>query len=244
MAKPRLETSTVELAFVGRFVPMDLLPEKLLEVGAISDTEAKAVRFTSLLQGQIVDYQIEDWCAIQALEQRLIMRTSKVPYVRIADLALKGLREIMKAPVVTMFGINRDFHCIYPDSQSRDALGVRLAPPSAWGQWGKSIEDDMKLPLEQGKHGGVMNITMRQQKPDDREFGYTDVYVTAVGPEPTSVTLKVNDHYQSDAKWDEEHLDQKVRDDARTSRLLETFSRSFDDSIRRAEVIVQGIVSA
>jgi hypothetical protein len=242
---PRLETSRLDLVIVGRFAPDEAVPEALASAKVISSNEAQKAVFKNLVAGKIAEFSLT-WGTLQTTEQRLIAQTSEAPYVRIADLAIKVIKEAQTSPFVTMFGVNREFVYKYSSIADRDQLGMRLSPPSAWGKWGTEVERNiMSTQSEPIKHGGLMNASMRQIKWDDRENGWVDVTVSSILGTSTDgygVTIRVNDHYQFSDEFDPKVLSDDGHRASRTDRLLDALVRNFDASIDRAESIVNGLV--
>lgn len=241
---PVLESSKTEIVFVGRFAPDEAHPTNLVAANVITETDAKFATFNGLLKGQLVDFAL-DWASVQAVAQRLVFVSSQVPYVRIADLALKVVREALKAPVVTMLGINREFQYRFLSVAARDAFGTRLAPPEAWGDWGRAVRGEMtSSAMEAGKHGGLMSMQMRQFAPDDREAGWIDLTVASasVADSPLGAVIRVNDHYQCSETADPQTLSKDGHESSRTARLLDALFNSFDRSVQRADAIVNGLV--
>jgi hypothetical protein len=242
---PHLESSRTEVVLVGSFQPNDAMPEKLVEAETISRNEAKAVTFKSLLSGQIVDIDL-GWGSLQVVPQRVVVITSKAPYVRAADLALRIARDGSRPAVVTMFGINREFHYKFASSKDRDAFGVRLAPPSAWGTWGDSLAAEMEdASLDPKQHSGLLSMTMRRMHMPNREGGWLDLSVTATGSsvEEAAVSVRANDHYQFDPDKDPETLSADSHAASRTLRLLDSLASNFDESIKRSDAIVAGFIT-
>jgi hypothetical protein len=240
-----LESSSASITVVGKFAPEEALPQYLADVGVLSDVEARSAVFKSLVPGQIVEFLL-NWGLIQAVEQRLVLQTSNVPYVRIADATLKILREAQRKAVVTMFGINREYTYRYSSMEARDALGVAIAPPSAWGPWGRAIEGTLAETIHSpAKHGGLITATMRQANMEDREAGWIDVSVSAgSGNDETgwAVLVRVNDHFQYSEKFDPPQLSGDDHKASRTSRLLDSLVENFDLSVQRADEIVSGLI--
>jgi hypothetical protein len=241
---PVLELSKAEVVLVGRFVPDDVHPTKLVEANVIDPSDAKSATFNGLLKGQLVDFAL-DWTTVQAVGQRLVFASSQAPYVRIADLALRVVREALKAPVVTMLGINREYQYRFLSGVARDAFGTRLAPPEAWGDWGKAVRAEMKAhPSQPEKHGGLISMQMRQADLPDREAGWIDITIASavVAESPLGAVIRVNDHYQCNDATDPQTLSKDGHESSRTVRLLDTLFNSFDRSMQRADAIVNGLV--
>jgi len=241
---PVLESSKTEVVLVGRFAPDEVHPTKLVETNTLTEVEAKLATFNGLLKGQLVDFAL-DWATVQAVTQRLVFTSSQAPYVRIADLALRVVREALKAPAVTMLGINREFQFRFASSDARDAFGTRLAPPEAWGDWGKEVRTELTpATMEANRHGGLISIQMRQAIPDDREAGWIDLTVASavVAGSKLGVLIRANDHYQCSDSADPPTLSKDGHEASRTERLLEALLTRFDKSVHRSDAIVNGLV--
>jgi hypothetical protein len=241
----RLDSSRTEVVFVGAFKPDEVLPEALAKSKTITIKEAGAVKFKSLLQGQIVEFDL-DGLTVQVVPQRLVVHTTQVPYIRAADLALKIMREASPSATVTMFGINREYQYRFGSAADRDKLGIRLAPPLAWGDpFGKLIDEEQRSHTEDAEQrSGVFSVTMRKMNLADREHGWLDLGVSATGvdKENVGVQVRANDHYQCHPKHDPETLSSDYHTASRTTRLLETFTKNFDDSIKRSDLCVEGLM--
>jgi hypothetical protein len=240
----QLDSSRTEVVLVGSFKPDEVLPDELAKCEAISRKEAAAAKFKNLLPGQIVEFELE-WATVQAVPQRLAVHTTKVPYVRIADLALKIAREASSAALVTMFGINREYRYKFASVEERDKFGIRIAPPLAWGPLGKMIDEDQRgQTSETEQRSGVLSMTMRKMHLKDRESGWLDITVTATGTsvDDAGVSIRANDHYQFNPKLDPEALSPDKHFSSRTFRLLESLTKNFDESIKRSDSFVSGLM--
>lgn len=238
------EVSMASVVFIGRFNPSDFLPQKLAEAGVIGEDEAASTLLQALIPNQVVEYSLP-WGKLQVFTDRLILEATHIPYVRIADLAIKALREVAVNSVVNQLGINWSAHYKVASIKARDDIGKRLAPPSAWGTWGNEIAKSFDAPVSDGIHGGLVALVMRRIKPDDREAGWIDARV-----EPSSKILAsegiyflINDHYQLNPesyKIDVTGGDSELLKP--TEKLLETLERNFDVSIERSENIIREVL--
>jgi hypothetical protein len=238
----RLDSSRTEVVLVGVFKPDEVLPEALARSETITSKEASAAKFKNLLQGQIVEFEI-DGVTVQVVPQRLVVHTTQVPYIRAADLALKIVREASPSSTVTMLGINREYQYKFANVEERDKFGIRIAPPIAWGEFGKVIEADQRAQtLNSEGRSGVFSITMRRMHFTDRESGWLDITVAATGTrDEPGVQIRANDHYQFHTKYDPESLVLDHHASSRTARLLDTFTKNFDESIKRSDMYVHGL---
>lgn len=239
---PKLQSSKVEVVLLGRFDPNAVHPQKLANAGLIIEAEAKAATWIGLLPNHIAEFET-DWLKVAAIPDRLVLSSTKTPYIRLADLAIRIAREITDRPALTALGINREYFYRYDTSEERDEFAVKLCPPHAWGAWGEAIEKSLSS-KDAKIHGGVLNIKMRQMSLEGKEFGFLDV---SISPSPLpedfrGVQIQVNDHYATDPARDPEVLDPETVSTSRTSRLLEMLVHNFDASLKRSEAIVQEIL--
>jgi len=235
-----LIATRTEIVMLGTFDPNDALPEKLAAARTLTPEEASSAKLKSLMVAQIVEYELE-WGSVQSIPQRLIVKTTQAPFVRAADLALKLARESPKT-VVTMFGINREYDYRFSSMAARDTLGIRLSPPGSWGAWGIEVEKEMRETAGD-KHPGLLAATMRRVMPADREAGWVDATVMAAGSATdVKVTVRINDHYAYSPEKDPENLSADSHASSRTTRLLDTLFNNFDESVKRSDVIANGII--
>jgi hypothetical protein len=238
--KPRATRVTV--VFVGAFSPSSSILESLINEKAISKSDGEAAKYNALVNGQIVEIAFP-WCVFGLVGNRFSVDTSQVPYVRAADLASKFISEIAPNSKVEKFGINVILTYGYTDSKERDQLGRRLVPPTNWGGWGTEIQNSQAFPVTDPRHGGLINVGMRQGKPGDRDAGWIDVQI-APGMSSTNshdVTIAINDHYEVSPN-SADISNSKLSDAAITASLLERFESNFDASIERSLSIANGII--
>jgi hypothetical protein len=239
----RLDSSRIEVVLVGTFKPDEVLPEALAKCETITAKEASAAKFKNLLQGQIVEFEI-DGVTVQVVPQRLVVHTTQVPYIRAADLALKIVREASPLSTVTMLGINREYQYKFANVEERDKFGIRIAPPLAWGEFGRVIDEDQRGQVPNSDdRSGVLSMTMRRMHFKDREGGWLDITISATGnlKDDVGVQVRANDHYQCHPKHDPESLVLDHHASSRTARLLDTFTKNFDESIKRSDAFVYGL---
>lgn len=234
----------VNLVFVGEFFPSISILDSLLEKGAIDKSDFENVTYNALLNGQIVDLNLP-WCTFSIIRTRLSIETSNVPYVRTADLASKYLREIAPTSKLAKLGINVILSYGYEDSVVRDKIGRNLVPPENWGSWGKEIEQSQLHPVGDPRHGGLINVGMRQGKPDSRSAGWIDVQITPgiSSTESHDVVITINDHYEMSLD-PRDTSSRGLMNASITTILLDQLEESFDLSIDRSLSIANGIIEA
>ena len=222
------EIAEVSLVLLGRFNPViftpawfgwhQLLPGKTIEIAD-----------TNIAHPQITSFSA-DWLNIQVVPERIQMNTSQPPYIRIRDLAVRIFREHLNHTPLTTVGINLDVHFCVHDDKQRDRLGRLLAPVEPWGDWATKLDLD-------GERGGMVSLTMRQQDPCNRPAGgQINVKVepsNRVEHENLGVYVGVNDHYVVGDV--EPHL--------QTRKIVELLEEKFDASLRRADDIIDHIMS-
>ena len=168
------ESASVSVVLLGRFNPDKFLPENLLAGKMITKSVASAISITTLLPGQTIQLKFALGDLLVA-QDRFQLVTKDAPYIRIADFAIKAVAELASDSVVTAFGINceSEFHLLSVDA--RNDLGIKLAPPGAWGKWGdsilKSMQDERKGTRLQG---GVMFLQLRELFEEGDVNGWLD----------------------------------------------------------------------
>ena len=241
-----LEKPKVLLVLVGRFDPAEVLPSKLGDAGVVRPEEAAAAQIKVLLPGQVAEYSL-GWCSLAVVRERFVVETTTPPFVRIADLVQKTLIDLMPHAVVSQLGINRVYTIRFESQAERDAFGTRLAPPSAWGPWGSSIEHSMNEPTVK-VHGGLVSITMRERPVAGREHGWRDVQVTAGATSevtPMEAMINVNDHFFAAGDTDQPAgLEPEELAQRRTSALMRTLYEQFDASLNTQEDLAQSIIAS
>lgn len=226
-------------------MPTEFVPAKLAEAGAIAKEELSQIAWTALVPNQAVEYQFS-WGRLFAVSDRFTIETQQVPFVRVADLALKCMREVASRAVVSRFGINFVCHFRLNRSQDRDRMGQRLVPLKNWGKWGSTVEESLSFPAQDPRHGGMMTVVVRQGKPEDRDAGWIDVKIepSMVIADGQGVLIAVNDHYESHLVHSHrlnDNFEERTRKES--DALLTQLEQSFDSSIDRAEKIMNDILS-
>ena len=240
-----LENPKVTLVLLGAgFDPSVAIPERLGFAGVIRSDEAAAARFITLMPGQAVNF-ILDWCSVTVLNDRFIVETSVPPFIKIADLILKTLGDLMPKATVNMLGINRQYSLRFASAEALDDFGVRIAPPAAWGNWGRRIQEQL-LADHTKNHGGVMNVTMRETPIAGREIGWRDVQITSArtGADGFVALIALNDHFQANDAGQPPGLEPHELGHRRTAAMMRIISEQFDDSLNVLESIAKDIVGS
>ncbi len=222
------EIAGVAVVMIGNFNPSIFTPAWFGWHGLISEKMVDTAN-TKIVHPQISDFNV-DWLHIQVVPERFQINTTQAPYIRVQDLAIRIFREHLPHTPLDTMGINREVHFLVESFDERDQLGRLLAPTDPWGEWGKKLEPD-------GYQGGVTSITMSQVDPEGRPPG-GQINVTVepsnrIGQGHLGVYVRVNDHYTIE----------NVESEIGTSKIVELLEENFDESLRRADQIIDHIMS-
>ena len=223
------EITGASLVLLGNFNPSIFTPawfgwHNLLPDRAVDVAELK------IAQPQITAFRA-DWLELQIVPERFYISTTQPPFVRLQDLGVRVFREKLSHTPVHSMGINRQVHFLVNSTDQRDRIGRQLAPVEPWGDWGKALQPD-------GYHGGMTSLTMTQVNIEGRSpGGLLNVTVqpsNRVGLKGnTGVFVEVNDHYTVE--------DRKSQN--ATSDILDLLEEVFEDSLLRAEQIIDQLMS-
>ena len=218
----------VSVVLVGHFNPSiftpqwfawhELLPKKTVDTANLKIAHPQITEFNA------------DWLHLEITPERFLISTTQSPVVRLRDLAIRIFREHLPHTRLNAMGINREVHFSVSSFSERDRIGRLLAPVKPWGDWGKKLEPD-------GKHGGMTSLTMRQVNPEGRPPG-GQVNVTVepsnkIGEDRPGVYVRINDHYTI------ENLEGQMA----TSEIVTLLEKHFEESLRRADQIIDHIMS-
>lgn len=237
------EYTTATLVLPGVFNPDSFSPTALAEQKAISRKDATIAKFRTLAPGTVVHFELL-WGEIFVTTDRIQVSTTEAPYVRICDFVVKALSDQASEPLVHAFGVNVESHFDLGSVKARDEIGVKLAPPEAWGAWGRGMRATYSASPE--KHGGVFRLQMRMPFAEDDIAGWLDV---TIGPSEriansTGIFFRTNHHHRisrtalsSDASKNDKR---PVMSDSRL--LLAELARRFDGSVMNAEKIFHDVI--
>lgn len=219
------ELSGVTVVLLGSFNPAIFTPawfglQGLLSKATVGSAELD-VAHPSLTQF------VAEWLRLRVRADRFEAETTQAPTIRLRDLVARTFSECLPHTPVTALGINRDVHFRVRTGAERDRIGRSLAPVGPWGEWGRLIEPD-------GTHGGMISLTMRQHRLEDRPPG-DQINVTV---EPSTrlgdlgVYVRVNDHYTVSES-----------DNGAGSRVIEKLESEFEESSERSERLIDQVMS-
>ncbi len=223
------EKNNVSIVFVGSLNPAIFSPAWFVANNLMSKDILDGAE-VEIIHNQIAVFTVSDWLRIQVEPNRFIAATTEPPFVRLSDLVVRTFGEALIHTPISKMGINRQVHFSVGDEETRNKIGMKLAPQEAWGEWAGYIAG--KKPE---KRGGMVSVVMQQVDIDDRETGYIQA---KVGPSPlikngSGVFVEVNDHYEIS---NDDSSDGAIR-------MTEILSKQFDNSIRHSEWIVDQIMA-
>jgi hypothetical protein len=242
----KFESSSTSIVLLGKFRPDDFTLDKLAKGKVITGKIAESASYLTLIPGHHVQFTFA-WGELLVLNERFQIVTTEPPYIRICDFVLNALGDFAPASTVAAFGINREGHYDLGSVEARNKLGVRLAPPEAWGAWGQTLQQDLS-PKEKPNslRSGLLLVQMRKPFLEEGLVGYLDVSVapSTVVPNSTGVIFRSNHHHQiaENAKETKEVIKPSSVSDI-SSRLLASLSARFDNSIAQAESIFQETIN-
>lgn len=231
--KPKLENASIVL--IGSFNPRIFQPAWFAHNGMIGTKEAEQPANLIQFREQMTVFRIEMFELNVGSDRFVITSLNDHPAEHIRDLVISCFGEYLPHTPITAIGINRSIHFDTGDFESRDRVGSRLAPKSAWGDWGREIEKSYEEPID--KRGGMLSITMLQQ---NVHLDGCSVSVRAkVEPSysienSTGIFVDVNNHFELSSD------EQSIQDASSAVEILET---NWETSMSRAAKIMDQIMA-
>ena len=219
------------------------MPKALAEAKIISKKDASTAEARSLLPGAAIQFGLA-WGELLVTQERFQIGTTEAPYIRVCDFAIKALKEI-DSPVkkLTALGINVESHFDVGTAKARDAIGRRLAPPGAWGQWGAEIAESMEEPGP--LHGGMVVLQMRQPFREGGVGGHLDIVAGASTKIVDSGVYFRSNHHHVLLDAPRKNGGKKGAKAERDQfELLEHLAERFDASVQTAENIFNSVLDA
>ena len=241
-----VHSASVSVVLLGNFRPERFMPDKLADSGLVTKKMASSATFSSLLPGQQVSFKF-GWGDLLVTPDRLQILTTEAPYVRTSDFVLKAFADLAPESSISSFGINRESHYNLGSNDARNELGMRLAPPDAWGDWGAKVKQSMQNE-DKGSalQGGVTALQVRKPFRNEGIGGWLDITIgpSSIVPNFCGVLFRANHHHQlAKPAEGEEGSEEPVSVKDMTSRLLNVLSTGFDQSILQSEAIFQGVIA-
>lgn len=231
-----LTVKTASLVLLGVFDIRSFTPTALFKNGVLTESDAISASNMMIVPNRISRFEIEK-LKVNAQPERLEIEASAPPYVKLADIASKAIRENKDFPTkVVAIGINLHAYFMFDNYDMRDRLGRRLAPINVWGKWSEQLEKADSYPADDPRHSGMMSLVMRLPNIDDRMSGYVDVRVEpSLRLKAPEVFLSINDHYGLP-------LEPEKAEKVEPLALLETVENRFDQSMQKSDEIMESIL--
>jgi hypothetical protein len=226
LIEPKIAGASIVL--VGNFNPAIFSPDWFIRHGLVNEQAVQRDDPDFIVHPQIAQFKL-DWCQIVAETGKFSISSSKDPLVLIMDLAVRTFSEFLPHTPLRQLGINRQVHFQVASPDVRDAIGFRLAPPDAWGEWGAHITASSNQ-----KRGGLRSLTMQQQVFDDDRSGHisTTVQPSSQITPGLGIYVQVNDHFEA-----------TEQDPARGTREIVTLLEDrFETSLSNSDSIIDQIM--
>lgn len=233
----RFEHSTATIVVLGTFRPDAYRLKALIEAKILSTKEGELAEMVTLVPGQIVNFETS-WASVLVEATRFQVIAREAPYIRACDFVVKALNDIDSKFGISAIGINFESHVEIQDSKVRDAIGMSVAPPKAWGRWGAAIVESMTNDLASRLHGGAMTVTMRLPFLDEKVGGWRDVTISPSGIFNEGIQFRTNHHHILASAFQDSSMspNNPPRED-NDGVLLGVLAERFDGSIAEAEEI-------
>jgi hypothetical protein len=222
------EVAGASIALIGNFNPAIMSPDWFVRHGLINEGAIVRNDPEAIVHPQLAQFKL-DWCQVVVEPNRFSISGTKDPLGELADLTAKTFGELLAHTPVRQLGINRQVHFRVASVDVRDAVGFRLAPPDAWGDWGPFIKA-----RSDAKRGGMRSLTMEQRVFDHERTGFiaATVQPSNLLPRGLGIFVQVNDHH-----------DMSEADVAAGARAAVTLIQSnFDRSRANADKIIDHIM--
>ena len=222
------EIAGVSLVLIGNFNPSIFVPDWFGWRGLLPKATVDSADLT-IAHPQITQFSSE-WLQLQVVPERFSISTTHVPGIRLRDLAVRIFREQLPHTRLTAMGINREVHFSVGSFGDRDQIGKLLAPIEPWGGWAQKLGLDREL-------GGMTSLTMTSsnaegEHPDGR-INVTVEPSNRVGDGSTGIYVRINDHFVA----------KDPEGQTATSDIVTLLEMNFDNSLRRADQIIDHVMS-
>ncbi|NNF95571.1 MAG: hypothetical protein HKM94_01430 [Halobacteria archaeon] len=227
----RLEAITdgVSIVLLGSFNPRIFHPAWLAMRGIISSEQADEAE-VNFVTSEITRFTAA-YMTFEVQSNRFFVRCDTVHKDLIKDLVLTTFGEHLPHSPVWKLGINRAISFSCGTEGARDQLGGLLAPREPWGPWGREIDQSK---LKNVRHGGMVQMIMRQEPRPDGLDGYIQANVHPQEDDTTNVIVDINGHFG-------------IGDSGKIVGCLDaigTLSDHWQSSIENAEYIADGLMAA
>jgi hypothetical protein len=196
--------SSVDITLVGSFNPTIFQPAWFAANGMVGKRDAENAK-TAIIHQHVSSITFDQF-QLQVTQDRFAISTVEAYPDPIKDLVQNCFGEGLPHTPVRGMGINFTVHFDSGSYEARYKVGQRLAPVSAWGDWGRELAVALEAPRDERtklpeNRSGMMSLSMRQEPRPDTLKGYIQVRIEPSTQEPASgIFMAVNDHYQFDSE--------------------------------------------
>lgn len=226
----RLEATAdiVSIVLLGAFNPKIFHPAWLAMHGLISPEQADDADVV-IVHSDITKFTAA-YMTLDINSGRFVIRCDTIHKDVIRDLVLAAFGEHLPHTPVWQLGINRSISFSCGSDDIRNKFGALLAPKIPWGPWGSELEQSMN---EDGHHGGMIRLIMRQLPRPDGLSGHIQADIRPEPGERSNVVADINNHFA-------------IRDADETIGSVDAMEILFDRwqaSMEGAENIVDGLMA-
>lgn len=165
-----VEEQAASAVLLGNFNPAIFNPDWLAREGIIGGQEAEDSRI-DVIHPELSRFEVSG-LVFDINSERFAVHARMEPFVRLADIIADVFGDRLSHTPLTALGLNYAAHFQVRDWKQQSALGRLLAPIEPWGEWGQKLKGDSPR-----SSGGLANLTMLQQRPDERVGGAIQISI-------------------------------------------------------------------
>lgn len=226
----RLETTAdnVSIVLLGAFNSKIFHPAWLAMHGLISPEQADDAD-VRIVHSDITQFTAA-YMTFDINSGRFAARCDTIHKDVIKDLVLVAFGEHLPHTPVWQLGINRSISFSCGSDDIRNKFGTLLAPKIPWGLWGSELEQSVN---EDGFHGGMTRLVMRQIPRPDGLKGHIQADIRPESGEQSIVIVEINNHFAI------RDADETIGSVDAMEILIDRWQASMED----AENIVDGLMT-
>lgn len=175
----------VSAVLIGSFNPSIFHPSWLALHELIS-TEASEAADLQVSHPDLSRFDA-NFMSFDIQKSRVLIRCESDKDGLVFDMVMSIFGNLLPHSPVWRIGINRTMDILCGTEEKRDALGRRMAPQDAWGNWGKDIAS-----AKGTNHGGMQRLIMRQIPRHDGKEGHFQADLQPLSSSPDAIRLDFN----------------------------------------------------
>jgi hypothetical protein len=220
-----VEKGGCSIVLIGSFNPNIFTPYWFVYNGIATESEGESANI-NIVHSEISNFTLGSKL-IQVDLNRFSVESTEAPWVALMDFVATTFGQFLLHSPISRLGINRQVHFGVRDEVTRNNIGRRLTPTSAWGEWGAKIEA-----APQDHRGGFASLTMQETKADGSGWIQATVQPSQLIKQNSGIFMIVNDDYVLKG------------DDVRNAKAaVNELSTEFEGSIQRSEWIIDQIMA-